>query len=303
MKVIRKVLGVLVMIAGLLGLLLSLAGLVGIWTVKPTVAGYVDTTITTLISSIETSQKVMEVTAQALGATVDSVDALSSMLGTTASTLNDTKPVLDQVQSIMGDTVPSSLDSAIASLQTAQQAAEVMDSAVRSLGNFQAVLSATPLLGAFVEQPKTAYNPEIPLADSLGDLAKNLEDLPTKFSEVSTKLDDAGSNLNAIQENLVTMSTSVALISKSLQEYEGMVGQSKESIGNLTLMLTNIQNNLTNILNAAAFAFSLFFLWLLAAQVVIFSQGWELFQGTAGRMESSVKEDSTDVKEESAETA
>jgi hypothetical protein len=137
----------------------------------------------------------------------------------------------------------------------------------------------------------------------LGELAKNLEDLPTKFLEVSTKLDDAGSNLNAIQENLVTMSTSVALISKSLQEYEGMVGQSKESVSNLTVMLTNIQNNLNNILNAAALAFTLFFLWLLAAQVVIFSQGWELFQGTAGRMESSVKEESTDIKEESTETA
>ena len=29
-----------------------------------------------------------------------------------------------------------------------------------------------------------------------------------------------------------------------------------------------------------------FFVWLLAAQVVILSQGWELYQGTAGRIES-----------------
>jgi peptidoglycan hydrolase CwlO-like protein len=295
MKIIRRILGVLVMAAGLLGLLLSLAGLVGVWTVKPTVAGYVDSTISTLVSSIQTSQKVMEVTAQALGATVDSVDALSSMLGTTAATLEDTKPVLDQVQSIMGETVPSSLDSAITSLQTAQQAAAVMDSAVKSLENFQAVLSATPLLGAFVEQPATAYDPKVPLADSLGALAKNLEELPTKFSEVSTKLDDADSNLNAIQENLTTMAGSVALISKSLKEYEGMIGQSKESVGNLVVMLTNIQNNLNRILNAAAVAFSLFFLWLLAAQVVIFSQGWELFQGTAGRIEASPKAETTET--------
>jgi hypothetical protein len=31
-------------------------------------------------------------------------------------------------------------------------------------------------------------------------------------------------------------------------------------------------------------ALTLFFLWMLATQVVIFSQGWELFQGTSGRM-------------------
>ena len=35
---------------------------------------------------------------------------------------------------------------------------------------------------------------------------------------------------------------------------------------------------------------ALMLLWLLAAQVVILSQGWELYQGTAGRMESGEEE-------------
>jgi hypothetical protein len=39
-----------------------------------------------------------------------------------------------------------------------------------------------------------------------------------------------------------------------------------------------------------ALVLSLFFLWLLAAQVVILSQGWELYQGTAGRMEGAAPE-------------
>jgi hypothetical protein len=56
---------------------------------------------------------------------------------------------------------------------------------------------------------------------------------------------------------------------------------------NLISVLTNVQNNLTTILNGVAIVFSIFFLWLLAAQVVILSQGWELYQGTADRMESS----------------
>lgn len=287
MKFLRRILGVLVMIAGILGLLLSLAGLVGVWLVRPTVTGYVNTTITTLDSSIRTSQDVMEVTGQALGGTVASVDALSDMLATTATSVEDTQPVLDQVNAIMGETVPSSLETATESLKTAQQAAEVLDSAIKSLENFRFMISATPLLGALVEQPSQAYNPEIPLADSLGELAATLEDLPDKFTQMSEDLDKADDNLTSIQTNLNTMSESVKLISKSLQEYESMIGQSQASMGNLTAMLTNIQTNLPNILNGVAAVFSLFFLWLLAAQVVILSQGWELYQGTAGRMESS----------------
>jgi uncharacterized phage infection (PIP) family protein YhgE len=187
---------------------------------------------------------------------------------------------------MMGETVPSTLDSASDSLKTAQQAAVVLDSAIKSLENFRVVMSATPLLGALVEQPKQAYNPEVPLSESLGELATTLESLPATFTEMSANLDKADDNLVTIQGNLTTMSDSVSLISKSLGEYQAMISQSQSSVANLTSILTSIQRNLANILNWVAIVFSVFFFWLLAAQVVILSQGWELYQGTAGRMES-----------------
>lgn len=285
MSFLRRILGVLVMIAGILGLLLSLAGLVAVWMLTPTVAGYVNSTIVTLNASVSTSQRTMEITGQALGATVDSVDALSAMLVATAASVEDTKPVLDEIKLVMGDTMPSTLEAATSSLASAQEAAQVMESAIKSLDTFRTVLGATPLVGAFVEQPAQTYNPEKPLADSLGELASNLEGLPDTFIEMSANLDKADDNLVTIQSNLTTMSGSVGLISKSLSEYEAMIIQSQSSMENLTSTLANIQTNMANILNGVAIVLSLFFVWLLAAQVVILSQGWELYQGTAGRME------------------
>jgi hypothetical protein len=91
MKFLRRILGILVMIAGLLGLILSAAGLVGLWMAKPTVVEYVTSTVTTLNNSITTSKQVMQVTRQALGATIDSVDALSVMLSSTAASVEDTR--------------------------------------------------------------------------------------------------------------------------------------------------------------------------------------------------------------------
>ena len=64
-----------------------------------------------------------------------------------------------------------------------------------------------------------------------------------------------------------------------------MIVQSQSSMDNLTSILTNIQSNLNNILTGVVIILSIFFIWLLAAQVVILSQGWELYQGTAGHME------------------
>jgi uncharacterized protein YukE len=290
MKTIRRILGVFVMLAGILGLVLSLAGLVTVWVAKPTVGGYVSDTIDTLNESVVTSQRVVDVTGEALGATIDSVDALSAMLGTTAATVEDTKPVLDEFDKIMATTLPSTLEAATTWLKSAQEAAAVLDSAIKSLDTFRTVLSAVPLIGGFIEQPTQAYNPQVALADSLGELATNLEGLPDKFTEMSANLGKADDNLMTIQTSLTTMSSSVGRISQSLSEYEAMVTQSQSSMDNLKDVLTNIQDNLSTILNSVALVLTLFFLWLLAAQVVILSQGWELYQGTAGRMESGTAE-------------
>ncbi|MCJ7738466.1 MAG: hypothetical protein MUQ10_14340, partial [Anaerolineae bacterium] len=287
--VMRRFLGVLVMFAGLLGLVLSLAGLVGVWAAKPTVAVSASTTIDTLNESVVTSQNVMEVTGQALGATIDSVDALSAMLGTTALTVEDTKPILIEFDVIMSTTLPSTLEATTDSLYTAQEAARVLESTIQSLDSFRFLLSAVPLVGDVVGQPGESYSPEKPLADSLGELAANLEGLPDTFIEMSTNLSATDDKLTAIQENLITMSDSVGLISSSLSEYEKMIIESKSSMDDVTSILTNIQNGLASTLSGVAIGLTLFFAWLLAAQVVILSQGWELYQGTAGRLESEGK--------------
>lgn len=290
MRLMRRLLGVLVMLAGILGLVLSLAGLIGIWALRPVVASTITNTLVMLDSSVSTSHKAMEITGQALGATVDSVDALSAMLGTTAASVADTKPVFTQINTVMGETLPSSIVAATDSLKTAQQAAEVLESTMKSLDSFRAVLSVTPFMSGFVEQGQQPYNPEVPLAESLGELAANLEDMPATFTAMSANLDKADDNLDLVQSNLTAMSGSVALISDSLSEYQAMIGQSQSSMDNLSGMLANVQANLATILNGGAAVLSLFFLWLLAAQVVIFSQGWELYQGTAGRMEGGLAE-------------
>lgn len=285
MKIFRRILGIFVMIAGILGLLLSVAGLVMVWRIKPTVAVYVNTTIDTLNSSVTTSQDVMAITGQALGATIDSVDALSVMLGTTAATVEDTQPVLDQIDAIMRDTLPTTLQATSDSLYTAQQAAQVLESTIQSLEAFRFLLGSAPLVGDLVGTTEASYNPEKPLADSLGELAENLESLPDTFIEMSASLSTTDEKLVTIQSNLITMSTSIELISASLGEYQTMILQSQSSVGNLTSILNNIENNLPAILNTVTIILSLLFFWLLATQVVILSQGWELYQGTADRLE------------------
>lgn len=285
MSFIRRILGILVMIAGILGLVLGLAGLVGVWMAKPGISNAIDTTVTTLNTSIGTSQEAMDIAGDTLSAAVDSVDALSEMLANTAVTVQDTQPVFTQLNTVISDTLPATFDSAVQSLNTAQQAAGVLDDTIKSLDTFRMVLSATPLLGAMV-QTGEPYNPEVPLADSLGSLAEELDGLPDTFTQMADDIDKADDNLVTIQGNLITMSESIGLISQSLSDYQTMVARSKTSMDNLKALLTSVQTNQDRIINGTTIVLTLLLLWLLAAQIVILSQGWELYHGTAGRMDN-----------------
>ncbi len=289
MSFLRRILGILVMIAGILGLLLSLAGLVLVWVAKPAVTTAANTTIETLTRSVGSSKDVMQTTAKALGATVDSVDALSAMLGTTAQTVEESQPVLDNVSTVLSETLPSTLEAAVASLHTAQDAAEVLEGTIQSLETFRFLLSEAPLIGALVSVPEEPYSPEKPLAESLGELAASLEELPPAFVEMSSGLGATDDNLDSVKENLVTMSTSTRVIAVSLSEYQAMATQSQSSLDDVTGILSNLQASLPAILNGVALALTLFFVWLLIAQVVILTQGLELFHGTATRMEGKAE--------------
>lgn len=291
MSVLRRILGILVMIAGMLGLLLALAGLAGLWMAKPAVVGGITDTVATLEGSITTSQEVMTVTKEALGATVDSLDALSLMLAATATSVEDTGPMLINVNVMMGESLPSILESATGSLKSAQQAAVVLDSTIQSLEAFQFLLSGNPLLSGFVAQPEQLYLPEKTMAESLGEVAIDLESLPPLLVTMAADMDKADDNLDTIRTSLVTMSDNVVLISGSLAEYEVMVTQSQTSMGNLQPILAGIERNLNPIVNGVAIGLTAFLLWLLAIQVVVFTQGWELYQGTAGRMEGGDDEE------------
>lgn len=285
MTLVRRLLGIFVMLAGIIGLLLSLAGLVGLWIIKPTLTSSIHTTINTLATSADTSQKAMDITSDALGATIDSVDALSEMLGATALTVNDTQPVITQFTFVLSDTLPTTFEAATDSLQAAQAAAYSLEGAIQSFETFRSIMSAIPLIGSMVPKATMPYNPDKPLAESLGELTTSIQDMPDTFVEISANMDKADDNLELVKSNLETMSTSVALISTSLSQYQKMIGESQASMENLVSMLTNVADNLDQILNIASIVLGLFFFWLLAAQIVIFSQGWELYHGTAGRVE------------------
>jgi len=286
MSVLRKILGIAVIVAGVAGLLLSLAGLVGVWVYKPRLTQTLESVITTLDASLTTSQETLVVTEQALRATINSVAALQTTIEATASSVSDSKPLISQLTEFLGSQLPDSIGAARSSLDAAQSGAKVLDGAIESLNGFRATISSSPLLSAIIPvSPPDTKAIDKPLYEALGEVSTNLESLPSMFSEMSQNMDTASGNLDTIEVGLTTMATNVGGITTSLESYAGMLGNSKQSMQNLQAQLSAWQTSLGQMMTIAAIVLTVFFLWLLAAQVVILSQGWELFKGTTDRME------------------
>ncbi|MBW6473315.1 MAG: hypothetical protein K0B14_09350 [Anaerolineaceae bacterium] len=286
MNILRRSLGVFVMVAGIIGLLLSLTGLIGVGIARSVLTTTINSTIDTLISSIDTSQRTLDISYDALEATTDSINTLSAMLDSTAVTIEDTQPVIDQVSNLMAKELPDTIATATKSLDAAEQAAQSLESAIKSFETFQMLLGSNPLSSGLIPAPSEPYNPETSLANSLSGLSDSMQDLPDEFKEMAVSLEKTDENLVLVTDNMELMSQNVLLISDSLGQYQTMIEESKTSTEALEGLLTNFNNNLPRIMNITTVLLVLFFLWLLAAQVVIISQGYELFHGTAANMAS-----------------
>lgn len=281
---LRRLLGVFVMFAGVIGLILSLTGLVGLFVIRPGVVASATITVDALYTSVDASQKIMKISGDTLAVTVETVQSLSSMLETTASSMKDTQQVFTQLNGISGITLPDTIKAATTSLKAAEEAAKSLEVAIISYESFQTLLSNIPLLSSLIPKSEVKYNPEKPLADSLGEMAANLEDMPSTFVEMSKNITKTDENLVTIQSDLTTMSKNVTAIADGLNEYQTVISESQTSMTNLLTLLGKIKANLNRILTGITIGFVLFFLWLLAAQVVIFNEGWQMYREKAVRI-------------------
>jgi methyl-accepting chemotaxis protein len=259
--------------AGIIGVLLSLAGITGLWLVRPAVTTSLHTVLSALSSSVDTSQQAMNITDDALDASIQGFDGLSEVIHSMENSVKNATPAVEAVSGLLNDTLPASVKSATDSLNTARNAAVSLEGAVKQLDLLQSSLNNVPFLNSLIPDPAPANEQEKPLSDSLGELSGSLEDIPSSFQDVSRDLDKAAGDLQSIQKNLGSISESVDSLSSSLKEYKGKLAESRSSLESLKSMLTSAEENLDPIVITTAIVFSLLFFCLLMTQVVVIDEG------------------------------
>jgi methyl-accepting chemotaxis protein len=292
MLIFRKLIGVLLLVAAVVGVVFSIASIVYIWRIEENVINSLQNSIDLISQTLDTTSQGLIVTRDALKISVQTISSLETTILTTAKTIESATPVVDQIGSIMESDLPKAIEAASTSLKSAQQSAKVIDSLLSTLGSL-------PLIGSSLN-----YNPEVPLSDSLGQVADSLNDLPASFSNLQENLDQASSNLETFEADLSVMAESVSGIESTISEFDNVIEGYQQSLLQIHTNLEAAKRNLPTYMHFLVLALTVFFVWMAIAQLGLLTQGWELVTEPPVSAESSpVKQDLEVEKEAKIEIA
>jgi methyl-accepting chemotaxis protein len=270
MLAIRRFFGLLLIIATVIGLIFSLVGIFYVWKLQPTAANSLQTTLTLLSDTLEATSQGLIVTKDALKSSVDMVANMQSTLETTAKTIDSTDPMIDAIADLMEKQLPDTISATQKSLISAKESAGVIDQMLLTLSAVN-----IPLMGPLVN-----YNPDKPLAVSLGDVASSLDGLPESFVGLTENLRTTQSNVQTFQADLSVTAASVGAIKDSVAQYEMVVNQYQLSLCQVQMQIKTLADGIPAATRTGAVALTVFLIWMALAQIGLAAQGWEMFTVT-----------------------
>jgi hypothetical protein len=154
-------------------------------------------------------------------------------------------------------------------------------------------MSGIPLIG-----PSIGYDPEVPLAEALGQVAQNLEDLPDTFIGMQESLVNTQDKMQIFESDLTVMAESVGQIQSSVAQYDQVISGYQASLNQLITRLDTISTNLPNIVRMISISLTAFLVWMAIAQLGLITQGWELLTENRPRKEEKEAEAEVEAKAE-----
>ena len=290
MSVIRRLIGVLLILAAILGLVVSIGAMYVIWNAQANLTSSLQSTVDLLGQTLETTAQGLVVTQAALQNSVDMIGSLQATVETTAEAIGTTDPLLEEISGLLAEKLPNTIRATQTSLETAQQSAATIDTVLRAM-------SSIPLIG-----PSIGYDPQVPLSDALGGVAQQLENIPDTFLAMEEKLTTTQSSMQTFQADLTVMADSVGQIQASVAQYDQVIGSYQASLEQVLTQLETLSANLPNIIRMASIGLTAFLVWMAIAQLGLFTQGWELLTENKKRAEVEVKEEEKEP-EKAAEQA
>lgn len=261
-KIINRVIGITLMLGAVLGLMVSVAGLVFLWKYEMPVLTNIQGTLNLAYDTIQITQTNLDSLQASLRQTRTSLSTLQTGTQDMAQTLGDTSRATQSFGELVGVELVNVAKETHAGLASMQSSARLIDD---TLG----IISNIPFIGG------VRYKPDVPLSASVQKVSTSLDTLPASLEKVQKDLKSTAQSLESIQKDMHQLSqdlgqidTQLAATSENIQQYQSVLETFKHD-------LKNASDQLPGLLHAVVLAGSALCIWLVIAQIGLFTQGLE----------------------------
>ena len=264
---LRKIVGILLMIAAVAGIIFSLVGQIEIWRYRPVVTKKVIDNLALVDQALNTSQDVLTLVDQAVHTTDIDAASLQAIAQALALAIHDTNPTIDSLIRLTSEDFPAAVNATQTAMASAQSSALLIDDAL-------AALTSLPF------SPVAAYKPAIPLHTALDQVSTSLNTLKPSLVTINASLVDGKANLGVMEVELTN-------ISKSTQEISGTLDNAQKVIDQYIAVITQLKANVEAAqlkaqtwITVITWILSFVLGWVLIAQLGLGMQGHDLARGS-----------------------
>ena len=262
---LRRLVGILFVIAAVAGIIFSILGLLGIWRYRAAVTQTVLDNLALSDQALGTTQQVLTIAGQVVQATTTDVASMQATTQAVALALHDTNPMLDSLVSLTQKDLPAAVSATQTSLASAQSSALLID-------NVLTALTSIPF------SPVT-YKPTVPLHTALAQVSTSLDSLLPSLTAINTSLADGQTNLSAMDIELTKISTTTQGIGTTLASAQTVIDQYKATTSKLQKNVETAQRQAPAWILTIAWILSFLLGWLFIVQLGLGMQGLDLVRG------------------------
>jgi hypothetical protein len=264
-RIYNSVVGILLIIAAVTGLIVSIGGIIGIGAVHDRVDSAIKHQLALFDQALTATDQGLRTASTSVTQSKATLTSIKGTIDGSATAMDDIVPAVEAMGSVIGTQLPSTVEGATKALTTFASTAAVIDKVM-------GVVTALP----FVSIP--AYNPDVPLAESVTKFRDSIGDLGTKLQDIQGGLSKTAANLGTVRGEVQGVGTALGGLNDSLAGTVEVLASYQRIVADLRAQVDAATKGLEDALRWARIVATFALLWLGIASLGLLTLGLDLVQ-------------------------
>jgi uncharacterized phage infection (PIP) family protein YhgE len=277
MAMLRRIIGLIMLLIGILGIVLSVMITRSVRQMMDNIGRGIDETLVRTSETLDTFSETLALTKTTVGQVETSLVTVEETADNLGQTISQTRPLLEQISAVTSEDVPEGIEQFQAGIPDMAQAAGAIDTTLRTLNDFRI---DTEVLGFPIQYDLGIdYDPERPFDETVNSIGSSLEDIPPRLRSLQIYINVADDNLDEASRNLFEISDNLAEINSSVGDFEPLLDEYAQSVTETNDLLRQARTSTARQVVSIKNTLTLIFVWFGLTQIAPIYLGLELALG------------------------